>query len=94
MKVRCFYPNRDGKILFTKEELEKLLNEVYEEGRSTGWTQGYNAAHPVSITYPYTPYWYTSSSLELDVPPSITYSGSTTTLNTTQGTEIKIGDNK
>lgn len=33
MKVKVFQPNRNGKIEFTRAELEKLLNEIYEEGR-------------------------------------------------------------
>lgn len=43
MKVKVFYPNREGKIEFTRQELEKLLDEVYREGqkdcnRSKSWT--------------------------------------------------------
>lgn len=33
MKIRVFYPNHNGKIEFTRQELEKLLNEVYHEGQ-------------------------------------------------------------
>lgn len=33
MKVKIFQPNARGKIEFTRAELEKLLNEIYEEGR-------------------------------------------------------------
>lgn len=61
MKVRVFYPNKDNKIEFTKQQLEKLLDEVYEEGRAKGYDQGYAAGRPVTITYPYTPYWYTTT---------------------------------
>ena len=43
MKVKVFYPNREGKIEFTRQELEKLLDEVYREGQkdcncSKSWT--------------------------------------------------------
>ena len=48
MKVKVFYPNREGKIEFTRQELEKLLDEVYREGqkdcncsRSWTWTTPY-----------------------------------------------------
>lgn len=34
MKFRVFTTNADGKIEFTKDELEKLLNEVYEDGKN------------------------------------------------------------
>ena len=39
--VKVFTPNKDGKIEFTKDELEKLLNEVWWDGRNTNnywWT--------------------------------------------------------
>ena len=32
MKVKVFQPNSHGKIEFTRAELEKLLNEVYDGG--------------------------------------------------------------
>lgn len=42
MKVKVFYPNSKGEIVFTKDELEKLLDEVYDagyqDGRSRYWT--------------------------------------------------------
>lgn len=34
MKVKVFYPNENGKIELTKQELEKLLDEAYKEGYS------------------------------------------------------------
>lgn len=36
MKVKIFIPNSNGKIEFTKDELEKLLDEVYQEGYDEG----------------------------------------------------------
>ena len=36
MLIKYFYPNKDNKIEFTKQELEKLINDVYEEGRRDG----------------------------------------------------------
>jgi hypothetical protein len=36
MKTKYFYPNKDGNIEFTREELEKLLNDVYNEGKESG----------------------------------------------------------
>ena len=32
MRVHVFVPNKYGKIELTKEELEKLLNESYNQG--------------------------------------------------------------
>ena len=34
MKVRVFTANANGKVEFTKEELEKLLNEVYQDAKN------------------------------------------------------------
>lgn len=36
MLIKYFYPNKDDKIEFTRQELEKLINDVYEEGRMEG----------------------------------------------------------
>lgn len=77
MKVRVFYPNKDNKIEFTKQQLEKLLDEVYEEGRAKGYDQGYAAVRPVTITYPYTPYWYSNTT------PYITCTDTDLTINST-----------
>ena len=52
MLIKYFYPNKDDKIEFTREELEKLINDIYEEGRAEGtrvWT-----GNPI-ITTPYYP---------------------------------------
>ena len=93
MKVRVFYPNKENKIEFTKQQLEKLLDEVYEEGRAKGYDQGYAASRPVTINYPYTPYWYTTNTT-----PIITCNGGdySTTSSATISTEnrISIGDEK
>lgn len=35
-KIRVFGRNKDGKIEFTSEELEELLNEVYTDGYNDG----------------------------------------------------------
>ena len=52
MLIKYFYPNKDDKIEFTKQELEKLINDIYEEGRMDGtkvWV-----GNP-TITTPYCP---------------------------------------
>lgn len=48
--VKVFITNSDGKIEFTKDELEKLLNEVWDDGRNSNfiWT---STIHP-HTTYP------------------------------------------
>ena len=60
MKTRFFYPNKEGNIEFTREELEKLLNDIYDEGR----TQGRQEAQPYIVNIgqpiiePYVPIYY------------------------------------
>lgn len=53
-KIRVFPHNEKGKIEFTKEELQKLLNEVYNEGKVDSYTISYGS----SITT--TPYYYST----------------------------------
>jgi hypothetical protein len=36
MKIKVFYPNEKGHIELTKEKLESLLNEAYNEGYRDG----------------------------------------------------------
>ena len=53
-KIRVFPKNEKGKIEFTKEELQKLLNEVYNEGKIDSYTISYGS----NITT--TPYYYST----------------------------------
>ena len=57
-KIRVFPHNEKGKIEFTKEELQTLLNEVYNEGKMDSYTIYYGC----STTTPYYPTNLTSSS--------------------------------
>ena len=55
MKIKVFYPDRDGRISFTKKELENLLDEVYREGYKDGlpyytWTSPYYPSNSGTIT--------------------------------------------
>lgn len=47
MKIKIFCPNTNGKLEFTKDELEKLLNEAYNDGYRDG-----NYSHHWTYTYP------------------------------------------
>lgn len=56
MKVKVFQSNHNGKIEFTRAELEKLLNEVYTDGYNEGknsntwtWTSPYLSTCGTSI---------------------------------------------
>lgn len=64
-KIRVFPHNEKGKIEFTKEELQKLLNEVYNEGKVDSYTISYGS----NITT--IPYFY----------PTITTSNSSTLID-------------
>jgi hypothetical protein len=61
MKVKVFQPNLHGKIEFTRVELEKLLNEVYDGGFRDGeaaqreksswtWTSPYRYNDSITLT--------------------------------------------
>lgn len=74
IKIRVFSPNERGKIEFTKEELQKLLNEVYNEGKMDSYTISYGS----NITT--TPYCY----------PTITTSNSSTSIDKNNLTSLNI----
>jgi hypothetical protein len=46
MKVKVFQSNHNGKIEFTRAELEKLLNEVYTDGYNEGKTSHWTWTSP------------------------------------------------
>lgn len=51
--IKAFYLNKKGKIEFTKEELEKLLNEVWYDGKNSAvftWNSPYYWSTSPSIT--------------------------------------------
>lgn len=49
--------NKDGKIELTKDELQKMLNDAYNQGYSDGSSKRYD-----TITYPITtPVWYSTA---------------------------------
>lgn len=50
--VKVFTPNKDGKIEFAKDELEKLLNEVWYDGKSHA-TYTWTSPNWQTITTPY-----------------------------------------
>lgn len=68
MIVKVFQSNANGKIEFTRAELEKLLNEVYKKGYDTGT---YDTKQN---------YWtWTSPSISSLCTPSVTYATNTST---------------
>ena len=62
MKVKVFECNHNGKIEFTRAELEKLLNEVYNDGYREG-----KDSHSWTWTSPY--YTGTDSTLSSNKTP-------------------------
>lgn len=94
--VKVFTPNKNGKIEFTKKELENLLNEV--------WRDGYNSN--TNYTW-HSPWWYgntytavscTDSTSTVTIPSSdnITLTSNNATLSSndiSKGTiTIKTGE--
>lgn len=63
IKIRVFSPNERGKIEFTKEELQKLLNEVYNEGKVDSYTISYGSN---ITTTPYSTITASNSSTSID----------------------------
>lgn len=46
--IKIYFPNSNGKIEFTKDELEQELNKIYKDGYNEGYIAGtYN---PYTIT--------------------------------------------
>ena len=60
MKIKVFTPNERGKIEFTREELERLLNEVYNDGFRDG-----EAAQREKSTWTWTPPYRYSDNITL-----------------------------
>lgn len=63
-KIRVFPKNDKGKIEFTKEELQKLLNEVYNEGKMDSYTIYYGSG--LTATVPYSTITANSASTSTD----------------------------
>lgn len=60
MMVKIFTTDRnDGRILLTKEELQALLNEAYQEGRMYPYT--ISTVNAKSLQDVYTPYYWTTN---------------------------------
>lgn len=69
IKIRVFPKNEKGKIEFTKEELQKLLNEVYNEGKIDGYTISYGSTTtttPTAVPYSTTTASNLSTSIDND----------------------------
>ena len=84
MLIKYFYPNKDDKIEFTRQELEKLINDIYEEGRMDGtkvWV-----GNP-TITTPYCPPFIYNEK-PIDLTPYIYCTGT----NSIGNTVIEISD--
>lgn len=63
-KIRVFPHNEKGKIEFTKEELQRLLNEVYNEGKADSYTICYGSG--LTPSYTYTTITTSNSSISID----------------------------
>lgn len=64
-KIRVFPHNEKGKIEFTKEELQKLLNEVYNEGKIDSYIISYGSSN-ISLPYYSTITTANDSSISID----------------------------
>ena len=55
MKIKVFTTDKDGKISFTKDELQEIINEAYWEGYHNGATSG--KTWTISTPWTTTPYY-------------------------------------
>lgn len=53
MKIKVFYPNAKGNIELTKEKLEAILTEAYNEGYNDGKYYYNNGFYYNTLTTPY-----------------------------------------
>ena len=84
MKTRYFFLNKDGKVEFTKKELDKLLEDVYDEGYTAGKAYGSITYYPSYV--PYVPVWYntpTTKTSEVWCSGSTTSTSKTVTISST-----------
>lgn len=75
--------DKDGKISYTFEELEKLLNEVYDQGFADGKSAGglvINSPSPSPLTPPWNGGPYYTTTTILPYRPEITCSNNSTTV--------------
>ena len=54
MKIKIMYPNPHGRLEFSKEELEQILKEAYEEGVADGMNSRNSASISIASPYIYT----------------------------------------
>ena len=54
MKIKIMYPNQYGRLEFSKEELEQILKEAYEEGVADGMNARSSSSIFISSPYIYT----------------------------------------
>lgn len=84
MKIKVFSTNQNGKIEFTPEELEKLLNDTYAEGQ-----RNCNCGSNITWTSPYiTPYINCGESTTTNASTSGAPATATITLNSTDAKEM------
>lgn len=81
MSVKVFQTNSNGKIEFTRAELEKLLNDIYKEGHRDGEAKANNS------------YW-TWITPTLTGTNSITYGGNSTIRTTPDSATINCTNAK
>lgn len=70
-KVKVIYVEKNSdKIIFSKKQLEEILDEVYNDGWSNGYDKGKASVGSVTINTPSTTDWWSK--------PYVTYSNATT----------------
>ena len=96
MKVKVFESNHNGKIEFTRAELEKLLNEVYTDGYNEGknshsWT--WTSPYLNNITSDADSITLTSDNAKIDKDALNKIAGVSYATNNDEGTKITATNN-
>lgn len=72
-KVRIFYPDKNNKLSFSKDELEKLINEVYQEGYNDAKNEWCTITYPSTTPYSsLSPYYTATTATTVDCKDCIT----------------------
>lgn len=85
-KIRVFEINKNGKIEMSKSELETILNEVYNEGKTDGKSE----------LWTWTPPYYNTLTTTHNTPDKFTYNLSSDSTSSSSDTtfENHIADNE
>lgn len=90
-KIRVFEINKNGKIELSKSELETILNEVYNEGKTDGKSELWTWTPPY---YNYSDSTISTNKITEKSPLKITYDSASNSASSKITPESYIADNE